>query len=577
MNDTAPRRANYPGTPRPQGFWRRLRQHPAHRHVTIREAAYNVTRIGVYYAKTLFVTKLWPAAWRNKDRTVLAAVPLTLLLAGPLWCLPAGALAGLGWLRLHPRCQRTRITRHEGSRLRKAVVVAPKVLDTRDCHAPVREPLPRGEVVRIGKLAIHSATLARALDRLRPRALRPELISRYCDLRLPPNIDPDAYVKLTGVIAATYDQDLTFDRSAGTPARASMRIEYVDWLARIVPWAREEYGSPYRLPIGMDRDARWRYDSIADQAWLIGGVRGSGKTAFVRGICGRLHDVPGVELWIGDHRKDLSDFDGKVTRYAATVEGTLTLLEQFVAAHNDAELYKDRHRLKWLAWPEQPCRVLVLDELGALTTHPDREVREAVERALYLIATQGRKTMHSLLAATQHPDATHLPTSIRGQFTRRLGLRVNDRRESEMVMGHNRCNLTAIPHTHKGRGWWQGEGPAVQLRTPGLYDHDLSWLLGSGPGGERSREQHEQELSPLPVVAESAPTNGLHLVPALTENREDTFKRVLAAAPPHGLTIEDLHTLTDIPKPTLYRMVQLAYVEQVRHQKPRTFRLRRAA
>lgn len=577
MSDTAPRRKNNPGTPRPQGFWRRLRQHPAHRHVTVREGAYNLTRIGVYYAKTLLVTKLWPAAWRNKDRTVLAAVPLALLLAGPLWCLPAAAIAGVGWLRLHPRCRRTRITRHEATRLRKAVIVPPKVLDTHDRHAPTRPPLPRNGVVRVRSTAIHNERLAATLDRLRPRLQRPELIARYCELRLPPNIDPADYVALTGTLSATYDQELTFDRSAGTPARASMRIQYIDWLARICPWERLEHLSPYRLPIGNDRDARWHYDSIADQAWLIGGVRGAGKTAFMRGVAGRLYDIPGVELWLGDHREDLADFEPHAAAYASTLDGTLELLERFVEAHSEQYGRMKGAGLKYLTWPDWTVRVLMLDELGAITTHPDPAVRARAERALYIVATQGRKTAHSLCAATQHPDAKVLPTSIRGQFTRRLGLRVNDARESEMIMGHNRCDLRAIPHTHQGRGWWQGDGAAVQLRTPGLYDHDLSWLLRGGPGESR-REDVELEAAPLPVVAESAPTNGLHLVPALAdENREDGFRRALAGAPPSGRTIDELHALTGIPKPTLYRMVKLRYVEQVRHQKPRTFRMRRAA
>jgi len=586
----ATRRAHPAGTPQPSSRIKRLRYHKAHRWTTPAEVAFHARKLGAYYAVTGPTWHLPRAAWRSKDRTALALIPLAWLLSGRslLWTLAALPIALLGYGYYRPRSARERLRHAEQRRLAKAVIVPPKVLRVTECHAPVLHRPPRGDKVRVGPLVLEAAPVAQLLDRVRPLTHRPELISKYLTLRVPPHLDPDTYRDMEDVISNTYDQPVEFPPFSPRLRRVLARIEYIDWLARVQPWERLEHPSPERIHIGTDRDGRRHFDSIADQAWLIGGCRGSGKSAFLRGVVGHLHDMHRVRLWLGDHLGDLRDFRRSAHEWASDVEGTLALLDRFLLSHATAYASLELHDVKALHWPEHEVNVLVLDEGGALTAHRDPGVRRHVEEALYIVATQGRKTQHSLIFATQHPDADHLPTSIRGQFTRRLGLRCLEATEGAMILGklEHLPNLCAIPERHPGRGYWRGAGRALELRTPGLYDDDLSWLVGErtprGPGGKYRQAEIIDVRETAANDGAGVPPTPLTLVPPLTEkNREERLLTALANAPAQGFTAAELRRLTDIPESSLYRRmkaeVRRGRAEVVRHDNPRTWRLRRAA
>lgn len=578
------KRKHQVGTPAPANKTRRLAHHKAFRTVPLAEAVAVRVHVAGYYAKR--PQMVLPAAWRNKDRTHLAT-PALILVAGWVFFSPLLAIgcailytpiAVIGWDRHRPRSGHERTTRAEGKRLGNSIIHAPKVVDHRDCHAPAKPPRPRGDRVRIAGAEIVHPKLAGTLDKIKPVEDKPPLVSRYNRLKLPPFVDPDDYGRMTNTISNVYEQPVQFFRSNHTPSVATMRVQYIDWLSRVAAWERDDNVTPMRLPIGYDWDARTVYDSIHDQAWLVAGVRGAGKTAFIRGILARLWNLPNVELWLCDHADDLLDFHPYATRVARNPEDAVELSAKFVELHHKqrAEMVADRQ--KFVTWPAYPCRIFVVDELAGLTTHPEKDLKDEINRNLMIMATQGRKTAHSLLAATQQPNAAVIPTDVRGQLTRRLGLRVEEQTDPKMIMGSNDYDLRGIPEQHRGRGFWKGEGAAIPVRSFGLYDHDLSWLFTGDDDRDHPGKYWEPPTGPRqehPVTpGYPLPPTPLFAVPDLEMTNEDRFRRALAGAPPTGLDLSTVNKLTDIPMSTLYRYVNLPGVEMVRSVKPRTYRLR---
>ena len=83
---------------------------------------------------------------------------------------------------------------------------------------------------------------------------------------------------------------------------------------------------------------------------------------------------------------------------------------------------------------EQPTVVVLVDEVALLTAYlPDRKLRDRAEKALALLATQGRAPGVVLVAALQDPRKEVV--GLRNLFPTKIALRLDEKQQVDMVLG----------------------------------------------------------------------------------------------------------------------------------------------
>jgi S-DNA-T family DNA segregation ATPase FtsK/SpoIIIE len=110
--------------------------------------------------------------------------------------------------------------------------------------------------------------------------------------------------------------------------------------------------------------------------------------------------------------------------------------------------------------------VVIVDELAALTAWAG-ETRQRIQTALALLLSQGRAVGVVIIGAIQ--DARKETIPMRGLFTIRIALRLNEADEVDMVLGRNALNRAAkcheIPRTSQGVGYVEIEGDPTPERV----------------------------------------------------------------------------------------------------------------
>jgi S-DNA-T family DNA segregation ATPase FtsK/SpoIIIE len=219
---------------------------------------------------------------------------------------------------------------------------------------------------------------------------------------------------------------------------------------------------------------------------LIAGIRGAGKSSALNMVVARLLNLPPelVELYLGDPLEgiDMGCWWWAAKKVAKTPDEVVDMLEERAAAVASRSRMLAEREIQKLAHPtpEMPARVILIDELAQVTTHPDERkggLRQRGLHALWQLNAQGRKTGDILICATQDVRTTVLPDLIRGQFTQTLGLRCRTANQTEIVFGAGAkgegVNLAKIPPEHPGRGWW-ADGHFTEIRVAGLYGQALA-------------------------------------------------------------------------------------------------------
>jgi len=225
-------------------------------------------------------------------------------------------------------------------------------------------------------------------------------------------------------------------------------------------------------------------------------------------------------------------------------------------------------------WPDWPLRVLIIDELATLTMG-NKKLAETLTR----IASQGRKSAHTIIAATQHPSVEVVPQILRSQFVNVLGLRVQRPEQNNVFFGQGvqraaGIDLSKISKDHRGRGVWNDGTQFTHVRTFGLWETPTT-TTGSGDGPTQPAPGRPSESS---TVRSTAPlTTPLQLVPESELVPQDRFWRVLDKAPPQGFTVAELAERSAVPLDTVYRWVKNPRVAEVRSIRPKTYAMARRA
>lgn len=279
-----------------------------------------------------------------------------------------------------------------------------------------------------------------------------------------------------------------------------------DALAEIVEQI-EPAGTPalHALPVARTEDGDVYLLNLLGQHVLVGGATGAGKGSVLWSIVCQL--APGVQSGLvklyGLDPKSLefpygaglfSDvIDGEPERMAAALEGLVAVMNRRKAKMRG---------LSRLHTPtvEEPFIVVVVDELAALTGYVTvPTVKRRIENGLNLLLTQGRAMAISVIAAAQDPRKEALGN--RGLFTVRIGMRLNERGDVDLLLGAGSRDRGAlcdrIRHDTPGVAYVLRDGDAVasRVRFPWVSDDAIrEYAARYGSGVARSLDDELAEL-----------------------------------------------------------------------------------
>jgi hypothetical protein len=235
------------------------------------------------------------------------------------------------------------------------------------------------------------------------------------------------------------------------------------------------------LPLGVREDGQPYVLRLFGTQVLIVGATGSGKGSVIWSLVRALAGGVGaglVQLWgldpkggmeLGIGRPMFSRFAARDFRMRADL-----LQEAATVAQDRAERLAGETRQHQPS-PAEPLIVLVIDELANLTAYlTDRQLKDRIKAALGIVLSQGRAVGVHVVAAIQDPRKEVLPG--RGLFPTRIGLRLSEPGEVDMVLGDGMRDRGAlcdrIPQTTPGVGYIVLEGDPTPMRVRFSYLDD---------------------------------------------------------------------------------------------------------
>ncbi|WP_019874376.1 FtsK/SpoIIIE domain-containing protein [Sporichthya polymorpha] len=264
---------------------------------------------------------------------------------------------------------------------------------------------------------------------------------------------------------------------------------------RAVPVGRCEDGSPWTLP-------------VMGTHVLVAGSTGSGKGSvmwsLLRGLAPAIAEGT-VEVW---------GFDPKGGMELALGAGMFARLftddpDSMAQALEDcADLLAARTKtlagITRLHTPtvEEPLRVVLIDELAALTALAERKTVQRVDNALRRILTQGRAPGCVVVGFLQDPGKDVL--AYRNLFPTRVALRLAEAVEVDMVLGEGVRARGAEAHridiNTPGVGWVRHESlpDPIRVRAAYLTDDQIRAMA------ERHPARVHHLAHPHPVADEPA-------------------------------------------------------------------------
>jgi hypothetical protein len=240
------------------------------------------------------------------------------------------------------------------------------------------------------------------------------------------------------------------------------------------------------LPMGVCEDGQPFTLRLFGNQLLGVGATGAGKGSiawsFIRALSAGIASGA-VRLWVFDPKGGMelaagaSLFDRFLCDEPADMASTL---EQAVA-----ELRARAKRLRGVTRQhepsvKEPLTVIIIDELAALTAYADKQIKERIKQSLALILTQGRAVGFHVLALVQDPRKEVVP--FRDLFTLRIGLRLNEAEQVDLVLGDGAYDRGAwcdrISEQTPGVGYVVLEGnPApTRVRISYLDDADIALM-----------------------------------------------------------------------------------------------------
>ena len=206
-------------------------------------------------------------------------------------------------------------------------------------------------------------------------------------------------------------------------------------------------------------------DMLSQIHLLIVGATGSGKSVIINSILTTaLYDGPAevefilidpkrVELMEYKHLPHTIAYASEPDEIVSSLEHALDIADQRYAVMQSKGLKKyDGGHI-----------YVVIDELADLMTTNKRKVQPLIQR----LAQIGRASNVHIIAATQCPLSSVIPTAIKVNFDSRVGLRTRSAQDSRNILGMKGCEL--LPQY--GQGYYMT--PArIQLYHIPMYKDD---------------------------------------------------------------------------------------------------------
>ena len=180
------------------------------------------------------------------------------------------------------------------------------------------------------------------------------------------------------------------------------------------------------------------FSDMLDQTHvLIAGATGSGKSVVINGIIhtALLHSPNDYEFIMIDlKRVELSAYRNlpHTVKYADTIQEAISALN--MALQIIEQRYRDMQRTCCKKY-QGSCLYVVIDELADLMTVDKKHVLPLLQR----IAQIGRAANVKIIAATQCPLSSVIPTQIKVNFDTIIGLHTRNAQDSRNILGCAGC------------------------------------------------------------------------------------------------------------------------------------------
>lgn len=212
-------------------------------------------------------------------------------------------------------------------------------------------------------------------------------------------------------------------------------------------------------------------DMLKQPHLLIAGATGSGKSIVINGLVyTAMYDSPAAVqfILIDPKRVELVDYKPlpHTLMYASEPGEMVEALEK--AMEITESRYKAMQRQRVKKYPGGALYVII-DELADLMTTARRQVQPLIQR----LAQVGRAANVHIIAATQCPLATVIPTPIKVNFDSRVALRTRSAQDSRNILGLTGCEL--LPRY--GQGYYMTPDGLKLYNIPMQPQEDINALV----------------------------------------------------------------------------------------------------
>lgn len=212
-------------------------------------------------------------------------------------------------------------------------------------------------------------------------------------------------------------------------------------------------------------------DMLKQPHLLIAGATGSGKSVVINGLVyTAMYDSPAAVqfILIDPKRVELVDYKplSHTLMYASEPGEMVEALEK--AMEITESRYKAMQRQRVKKYPGGALYVII-DELADLMTTARRQVQPLIQR----LAQVGRAANVHIIAATQCPLATVIPTPIKVNFDSRVALRTRSAQDSRNILGLTGCEL--LPRY--GQGYYMTPDGLKLYNIPMQPQEDINALV----------------------------------------------------------------------------------------------------
>lgn len=212
-------------------------------------------------------------------------------------------------------------------------------------------------------------------------------------------------------------------------------------------------------------------DMLKQPHLLIAGATGSGKSVVINGLVyTAMYNSPAAVqfILIDPKRVELVDYKPlpHTLMYASEPGEMVEALEK--AMEITESRYKAMQRQRVKKYPGGALYVII-DELADLMTTARRQVQPLIQR----LAQVGRAANVHIIAATQCPLATVIPTPIKVNFDSRVALRTRSAQDSRNILGLTGCEL--LPRY--GQGYYMTPDGLKLYNIPMQPQEDINALV----------------------------------------------------------------------------------------------------